>query len=197
MDSKAAKVAICRHIMIHGNRCQSAAITGSKFCYFHRVLRGGHRAVTAVVAPLRPETLQYLLQNGQSPAQFASSRVFNYPPLEDAESIQITISLVFAAIAARQIDPDVARGLLYALQVASCNLRVLPSRPESGQEQSTLVSRIVRSRNGETLAARGIGNGIPSQAPSRESRFGQMLNDLLHPKDTQSDASIPATTPDE
>jgi hypothetical protein len=195
MDSQTDKYAICRHIRTSGHRCQSPALAGSLFCFYHRTLRRSHDAAsTAKVGPLRPETVQYLLQHGQSPSQFAPSPTLNFPPLEDAESIQLTISLLFAAIAAGQIDPILARNLLYALQIASCNLRVLPSGSAAGNDFSTLARRVVRTRDGQALAARGLGNGIPAEAESRRSLFAEMLDDLLHPKDTPPDAPTQATT---
>jgi len=195
MDSKADKFAICRHIRTNGHRCQSPAITGSVFCYFHRALRHGHEvASTSKVGPLRPETVQYLLENGQGPAQFVSSPALNFPPLEDAEAIQLTTSLLFAAIAAGQIDPVLARSLLYALQIASCNLRVLPFRSAAGVDLSTLASRVVRTRDGRTLAARGNGNGVPAEAEDRQSLVAEMLDGLFHPKDTPSANPSPITT---
>ncbi|MGA2436940.1 MAG: hypothetical protein ABSF57_00310 [Acidobacteriaceae bacterium] len=190
MNAKELKIPICRHIRISGRRCQSPTVTGSLFCFFHRSLRHGHDAAsTAKIGPLRPETVQYLLENGQNPSQFAHSTALNLPPLEDAEAIQLSISLLFAAIAAGQIDPILARNLLYALQIASCNLRVLSSGSKPGDDFSTLARRVVRTRNGQTLAARGDRNGVPPEAESRESRFAEMLNDLLHPKDTAPDAT--------
>ena len=190
MDSKAVKSSICRYIRTSGHRCQSPALTGSVFCYYHRILRRSHDAAsTTKVGPLRPETVQYLLQNGQSIDQFAPSRPLNFPPLVDAGSIQLTISLLFAATVAGQIDPNVARGLFYALQVASCNLRILAPSLAPGQDLSTLARRVVRTRDGQALAARGTDNGIPAEAPDRESRFEQMLNDLLHPRDNPPEDS--------
>jgi len=195
MDSQAEKFAICRHIKTNGHRCQSPAITGAVFCYYHRILRRRHGpAFTAKAGPLRPETVQYLLENGQT---FSPSPVLHFPLLEDAESVQLAISLLFAAIAARQVDPVLARSLLYALQVASSNLRVLPSGSAPGDDLSTLARRVVRTRDGQALAARGSGNGIPLESESREARFAAMLDDLIHPKDTPPDDSSQTTTPTE
>ena len=182
MDSHAVKIAICRHIKTNGHRCQSPAITGSVFCYFHRNLRRGHDAAsTAKAAPLRPETVQYLLENGQNPAQLATSPAYSFPPLEDAESIQLAISRLFAAIAASQIDPVQARSLLYALQIASCNVRALAPAPASGDDLATLASRVVRTRDGQTLAAPGEGNGVPSQADRPKTLMERMIEEFGPP----------------
>jgi hypothetical protein len=182
MDSHAVKIAICRHIKTNGHRCQSPAITGSVFCYFHRNLRRGHDAAcTAKAAPLRPETVQYLLQNGQNPAQLATSPAYSFPPLEDAESIQLAISRLFAAIAAGQIDPVQARSLLYALQIASCNVRALAPALASGDDLATLASRVVRTRDGQTLAAPGEGNGVPSHADRPKTLLERMIEEFGPP----------------
>jgi hypothetical protein len=176
------KLAICRHIKTNGHRCQSPAIIGSVFCYFHRNLRRGHHAASAAkAAPLRPETVQYLLENGQNPAQLATSPAFSFPPLEDAESIQLAISRLFAAIAASQIDPVQARSLLYALQIASCNVRALASAHASADDLATLASRVVRTRDGQTLAAPGEGNGVPSQADHPKTLLEKMIEEFGPP----------------
>ena len=125
--------------------------------------------------------MQYLLENGQNPAQLAPSPALNFPPLEDAESIQLAISLLFAAIAAGQIDPVQARSLLYALQVASFNVRALAPAPASGDDLTTLASRVVRTRNGQTLAAPGEGNGVPSPSDRRKTLLERMIEEFGPP----------------
>jgi hypothetical protein len=182
MDSQADKYAICRHIKTSGHRCQSPAVTGSDFCFYHRILRRSHEAAcTAKAAPLRPETVQYLLENGQNPAQLATFPAFSFPPLEDTESVQLAISLLFAAIAACQIDPVQARSLLYALQVASCNVRALAPAHASSDDLTTLPRRVVRTRNGQALAARGEGNGVPSPPSRHISLLERMIEEFGPP----------------
>jgi hypothetical protein len=194
MDPIAENHAFCRHIRTSGRRCQSPALTGSLFCYYHRTLRHSRTAASTAKVPLRPETVRYFLENGQGMAQFVPSPDLNFPPLEDAESIQLCASLLFDAIAARRIDSILARNLLYALQIASCNLRGLPSGSAPGDDISTLASRVVRTRHGQALAARGNGNGISAESPSRRALIAEMLDDLLHPKDTPTDTSSAAAT---
>jgi len=48
---------------------------------------------------------------------------FVLPVLEDADSIQITLGLIMRMIVCRQVDTKSAGLLLYALQIASANLR--------------------------------------------------------------------------
>lgn len=183
MDSQPGKTLICRHIKTNGNRCQACAIGSSAFCYFHRTLHRGHRAASAVKAtPLRPETVQYLLQNGQPLAQYGPLPALNFPPLEDADSVQLAISLLFAALVAGHIEPNHARTLLYTLQIASFNVRSISPTPTSQQDCSTVVSRIVRNRHGQILAALGDNNGVPSQAEHTKSLFAQFLEENCYPQ---------------
>ncbi len=196
MNPQPDKCRICRHIKTGGHRCQSPALTGSNFCYYHRKLHRSHPTPSAArTAPLRPETVQYLLESGQNPAQFAPSPALSFPPLEDAESVQLAISLVFASVAARQIERADAQTLLYALQVASANLRILPRAPESEDhdDSSTLVRRVVRTRDGRSLAAPGDDNGVPSAS---QSLLAMMLDEFRHSNDAQT-APPNATTQDE
>jgi hypothetical protein len=135
--------------------------------------------------------MQYLLENGQSTAQFAASPACNFPPLEDPEAIQLSISLLFAAIAAGQVDPGLARTLLYALQVASWNVRSLAPAPATGEDFTTLARRVVRTRDGHSLAARGDGNGIPSHANSPKSLLQRMIEEFGPPTPIPPDPATP------
>lgn len=53
--------------------------------------------------------------------------------LEDAESIQLAISLVINAIATSSLDTKRASALLYGLQLASANAARLQSRPKASE----------------------------------------------------------------
>jgi hypothetical protein len=68
--------------------------------------------------------------------------------LEDAESVQIAISLVVAALARNRIDSRRAATILYALQLASTNARFINTEPYP----SSIVRSIVRKKSGLDLA---------------------------------------------
>ena len=152
--------------MPNGANCDAPSLKDKPYCYFHTRL---HR-LTA-----------------QPPIGVMDD--FRLPVLEDRSAIQIALAQVLDALCSSRIDTKKAGLMLYALQIASCNLRVLSSGSKPGDDFSTLARRVVRTRNGQTLAARGDRNGVPPEAESRESRFAEMLNDLLHPKDTAPDAT--------
>ena len=188
---------LCRHIKTNGRSCQSPALRPGTLCYYPRYMARSHRPAPRT-APLRPETVKYLLENGQDPAQFASAPALNFPPLEDAESIQIAISVLFAAIVAGHIDSIQARNLLYALQLASFNLRALAAPPAPGDDSAAFVRRTVRTRQGKILAAPGDGNGAPPEAESRISLLAAMLDELIHPHHpTPPDPTTPSATQSE
>jgi hypothetical protein len=193
MNPKTGKTPICRHIKTNGNRCQAFVIGSSAFCYFHRTLNRGHRAASTVKAPsLRPETMHYLLQNGQSLPQDDPLPALNFPPLEDADSVQLALSLLFAALAAGQIKPTHARILLYTLQIASFNVRSISPLPTSEQERSTVARRIVRNRYGQVLAAPGENNGVPSQSQHPKSLLAQFLEQDCSPTEAPNASSTPS-----
>ena len=88
-------IARCQHVKVNGIQCGSPALRGRRFCYFHS----------------RPQL---------KPARESA---FEFPVLEDANSIQVALMQVIRAIADNQIDCKRAGLLLYALQTASFNLK--------------------------------------------------------------------------
>ena len=148
-------VTICRHIKTNGKRCQSPSLGISAFCYFHSRLHRRHRNLventSALVEPNPTPTTsatgkpQYLPDDAtQNPIEL------DLPPVEDAESIQVSISLLIAALARNRIDPKRAAVLLYGLQLASTNAKSITIEP-----YATSVTRaITRTKSGLDLAVR-------------------------------------------
>ena len=129
----------CRYVRPSGGTCNAAALTGSHWCYFHarlqqrQIIRHNQRRpdgrFAALPAPL-PEshaiaTVDYGTFPVAAPAEasavhFAS---LDFSSLEDAVSIQFAIVDVAQALAANRIEAKRAGLLLYALQVASANVK--------------------------------------------------------------------------
>jgi hypothetical protein len=89
----------CRHIMPNGRQCESPALRGTPYCYFHTRL---HRLAAA--PPTAPD----------APLKF--------PILEDRSAIQLALAQVFDALGSSRIDPRRAGLYLYGLQIASQNV---------------------------------------------------------------------------
>jgi hypothetical protein len=102
---RADKAPRCHHVKANGARCGSPALTGKSYCFFHHRLR----------RPRRPLGEPVVL-----------------PPLEDASGVQCALMEVTEAILRKELDPKVAGLLLYAIQTASANLKLL--RPVSASE---------------------------------------------------------------
>ncbi len=89
----------CQHVKADGTRCGSPALSDRPYCY-------AHAQMLRPAAPLGP-----------------------LPPLEDANGIQCALMQVADAIVRDQIDLKRAALLLYALQIASANLKHVRFEP--------------------------------------------------------------------
>jgi hypothetical protein len=146
------ETAICRHIKTNGRRCKSPSLGQSAFCYFHSRLHRRHRNL-AQNAPA-------LLENNANPTTSATGipqylpesapLELDLPPLEDVESIQVSISLLIAALARNRIDSKRATVLLYGLQLASTNARSITIEPSP----TSIIRSLARTKSGLDLALR-------------------------------------------
>jgi hypothetical protein len=130
----------CRYVRPSGGTCDSPALKGSHWCYYHSALQQRHtirhnlrRADGRFIALPAPQpegdairTVDY----GTYPVDMAEAHLhridsasLDLPPLEDAVSIQLALCDVAQALAANRIDTKRAGLLLYALQVASTNVK--------------------------------------------------------------------------
>jgi hypothetical protein len=148
---------ICRHIKTNGRRCKSPSLGLSAFCYFHSRLHRRHKNLVEnssalVEAHPTPTTSpsgapQYLPDYAeQNPIEL------DLPPLEDVESIQVSISLLIAALARNRITAKRAAVLLYGLQLASTNARSITIEPSA----SSITRALTRTKSGLDLAPRDI-----------------------------------------
>jgi hypothetical protein len=96
----------CRHIKANGTQCGSPALRSKKFCFYHQNNR-----------PLGIGTY--------SKKDDSFSQAFDLPIFEDAHSIQAVLRQVSKMILINEIELKPAGLLLYALQIASSNLKRL------------------------------------------------------------------------
>jgi hypothetical protein len=104
MGSYPVEIRRCQHIKISGAQCGSPALRDDKICFYHK-------------------------QNGTVPAElyidgdrYCDSQIM-IPPFEDAHSIQMVLRHVVQLMLQKRINPKDAGLMLYALQIASGNLK--------------------------------------------------------------------------
>ena len=97
----------CQQVKPNGIQCGSPAMRQHNFCYFH--LRW-HRKGMQVNACLKSANVK------------AQEPIFKLT-LEDANSIHVGVAHVMRQVVAKTIDDQSAHLLLYALQVASANVK--------------------------------------------------------------------------
>jgi hypothetical protein len=122
----------CRHIRPSGRRCQSFALRGKPFCYHHESvnahLRTLHPPDDGTENILHPMNLsaERFQREPILAEYFSKTRApleLRFPALEDADSIQLSLSMVLTALGQNRIDLKRASGMIYALQVAAANVR--------------------------------------------------------------------------
>jgi hypothetical protein len=145
------QTAICRHIKTNGRRCKSPSLGLSAFCYFHSRLHRRHKNLVEN-APVMLENQTNSTCSGTGTPQIlpesAPPLELDLPPLEDVESIQVSISLLIAALARNRIDSKRAAVLLYGLQLASTNARSITIEPSA----TSIVRTLSRTKSGLDLA---------------------------------------------
>jgi hypothetical protein len=131
----------CQRIKSSGARCRAVALTSSTFCFWHaRIHRHDNGASREFPDFYCPEnTVANRKDDAEVDDAYAGLRA-NYPisnelpPLEDAESIQISISLIVRALADARIEHKSAALMLYALQIAANNVRAVRPAIEDSVE---------------------------------------------------------------
>jgi hypothetical protein len=127
----------CQHIKVNGTQCGSPELRNSKFCYYH-------------IRYHWPE-LEALKDRNEW--------VKETQTLEDANSIQVALAQVTHRLIMEEIDHKQAALLLYALQIASMNLKRTSLEPE-------MPTQVVIDR--ESVARRPIGATAWSRMAGRE-----------------------------
>jgi len=102
MSSLAA--ARCRHIKVSGTQCGSPALRKKSFCFYHQ--------------QNRPLTVDCYY----NPEEYATGEIA-LPVFEDAHSIQTVIRQIVQMVLQKRLERKTASTLLYALQIASSNLK--------------------------------------------------------------------------
>jgi hypothetical protein len=173
----------CQHLKTNGTQCGSPALRNGEYCYFHRRWRMTSVDLTQSVHHVTP--------------------MFDLPVLEDADSIQITLGQIMRMIVCRQVDSKSAGLLLYALQIASANLRRTHFEPCFKQHVTVDLLRVPdRVIGDDAWSASDFANAARTPSSSEESCVARTLlsaNESLPEKkpsapELPSSASEPSPT---
>jgi hypothetical protein len=106
MASYPIEIRRCRHVKTNGTQCGSPALKSKELCYYHE--------------QNQPREVELYLDGERY-----TDGLIVLPVFEDAHSIQTVIRQVVQLMLSRRIDRKDAGVLLYALQIASCNLKTM------------------------------------------------------------------------
>ena len=105
----------CNHIKVSGTQCGSPALRNKKFCFYHQHNR------------------RVLVDCYYNPEEYATGEI-KLPIFEDAHSIQSVIHQIVQMVLQKRLERQTAGLLLYALQIASSNLkRIELEKPQPEQ----------------------------------------------------------------
>ncbi len=160
----------CRHIRTNGTQCGSPALKSKELCYYHDQNRP--RAADLYIDGERYSDWSVVI-----------------PVLEDAHSIQTVIQQVVQMMLARRIDRKDAGVLLYALQIASGNLKAMQAEKAKPTQMVVEPEKAAETPMGMTpWSANGEGHDpeeaegeeteeedSPADRPSAEECFAAMI----------------------
>jgi hypothetical protein len=165
---KKIEIPLCGHVKSNGTQCQSPAMSGSYYCYFHDRLHQRHK--------------RYRNNEANQSYVHATSHI-QLHALEDAESVQFAISLVVNALATGKLNPKCAQPLLQGLRLASLNLRRLSPAPAAhevvrdvasepdGVDRSCHYNSVSFDPNAENIA--------PSESGRESTARVTLVDDML------------------
>jgi hypothetical protein len=168
--SSIAAAARCRHIKVNGTQCGSPALRSKNFCFYHQ--------------KDRPWPVECF-----SDIEYATGEI-TLPFFEDAHSIQAVIRQVVQMVLQKRIERKTASLLLYALQIASSNLKRMElEKPQPEQVVTDLEPmdpdeawQAPIARSGET--ARESSASAPPT--NRKQKVGEVNGEDLPPGTIQA-----------
>ena len=116
---------ICTHVKDDGTACNALPVKGSSYCYFHR---------------------QY-----HQPSALPGDRNYQPPLFESHASIQIAVTHLYQAFAAKKIDMREANFLLHILRLASKTILAIEKAHKEEKKQSDRE----KERNGRRSPSTG------------------------------------------
>jgi hypothetical protein len=121
----------CRHIKVNGTQCGSPALRQNNFCFYHQ--------------QVRPTTVECYYDQSYPLGEIT------LPLFEDAHSIQTVIRQVVQMVLQKRLERKTASLLLYALQIASSNLKRMEL--EKPQPEQVVIDVELESKTEIPMAA--------------------------------------------
>jgi len=153
MPSDPASIRRCQHIKVNGTQCGSPAVREQDYCYFHGRWR-------------RKGMYKYDYYDEQM-------EILTEASLEDANSIQVALAEVMRRLMRHVMDHKTAGLLLYALQIASANVKSTSFEPE--QPAQVVVDQVVIDQvvtdtdiDSECVARHALESSASSKVEGRE-----------------------------
>jgi len=141
----------CQHIKTSGTQCGSPALRDQRFCYYHRQSR-----------PQDVECYEDWLASSHSGN-------ITLPVFEDAHSIQFVIRQVTTMLLQQKIETKTASLALYALQIASANLKRMDLEKPRPTHVVIDPDKVAETPLGMTpWSATGNGHDLEEQAPKEQ-----------------------------
>ena len=131
MASYPVEIRRCRHVKTNGTQCGSPALKAKELCYYHE--------------QNRPQPVELYIDG----ERYSDGQIV-LPVFEDAHSTQTVIRQVVQLMLTRRIDRKDAGLLLYALQIASGNLKMMQAEKATPTQVVVEVEKTAETPLGMT-----------------------------------------------
>ena len=160
MASYAVEVRRCEHIKVNGTQCGSPALKEQPLCYFHQ--------------QNRPAPAELYIDGDR----YCDSTIM-IPPFEDAHSIQMVLRHIVQLMLQRRIERKDAGLALYALQIASSNLKQMQAEKPRPTQVVVEPEKVSETPIGMTpWSASGEGHDPEDEAEDYSGGSGDGDSDL-------------------
>src|SRR6266436_2501725 len=166
-SSSSSEAPRCRHIKVNGTQCGSPAVRSKSFCYYHQQ----HRPILAEC---------------YSDIEYATGEIL-LPVFEDAHSVQSVIRQVMQMLLQKRIERKTASLLLYALQIASSNLKRMDL--EKPQPEQVVIDVVTPLKWQPPIAAPELTEEEARETAEEASAPAQLDN--AQPDNVQADNAQP------
>ncbi len=178
MASYPIEIRRCRHFKTNGTQCGSPALKGKELCYYHE--------------QNRPEPVEFYIDG-----EVGCAGQMVLPVFEDAHSIQTVNRQVVQLLLAQKIDRKDAGLMLYALQIASGNLKTMQAEKAKPTQMVVEPEKAAETPLGMTpWSASGQGHDPEDQKEeSEEERKEQCGRSAAKKEEENKPRGTPAPPP--